>query len=175
MRIFLVQKMHSIKIPQCVFFSCKKCTRLKFAAKVLHFFQIHKKNHRIFYIFSNRVENIVIKARFGNHGIVESRWEWAIRLPCNGRKRNASLTTHALDKEDPDRIRSKGQTFEPEYNFLAARARLLQEIDEGGMSKCYLDAIDKTMPIANRRNAKKNTTRGIGYTRIETERAGRHL
>ena len=75
MCIFLVQKMHSIKIPQCVFFSCKKCTRLKFAAKVLHFFQIHKKNHKIFYIFSNRVENIVIKARFGNHGIVESRRE----------------------------------------------------------------------------------------------------
>jgi len=32
-----------------------------------------------------------------------------------------------------------------------------------------------SMPIANRRNAKKNTTRRIGYTRIETERAGRHL
>ena len=59
MCIFLVQKIHSIKIPQCVFFSCKKCTRLKFAAKVLHFFQIHKKNHKIFYIFSNRVENLV--------------------------------------------------------------------------------------------------------------------
>ena len=57
MRIFLVQK----------------CTRLKFAAKELHFFQIHKKNHNYFYIFSNRVENLVIKARFGNHGIVESR------------------------------------------------------------------------------------------------------
>ena len=29
-----------------------------------------------------------------------------------------------------------------------------------------------SMPIANRRNTKKNTTRGIDYTRIETERAG---
>ena len=32
-----------------------------------------------------------------------------------------------------------------------------------------------SMPIANRRNAKKNTIRGIDYTHIETERAGRHL
>ena len=31
------------------------------------------------------------------------------------------------------------------------------------------------MPIANRRNTKKNTTRGIGYPRIETERAGRYF
>ena len=32
-----------------------------------------------------------------------------------------------------------------------------------------------SMPIANRRNTKKNTTRGIGYPRIETERAGRYF
>ena len=32
-----------------------------------------------------------------------------------------------------------------------------------------------SMPIANLRNTKKNTTRGIGYTRIETERAGRYF
>lgn len=34
----------------------------------------------------------------------------------NEEERNASLTTRALDKEDPDKIRGKGQTFEPEYN-----------------------------------------------------------
>lgn len=32
-----------------------------------------------------------------------------------------------------------------------------------------------SMPIANRRNTKKNTTRGIGYPRIETSRAGRYF
>ena len=32
-----------------------------------------------------------------------------------------------------------------------------------------------SMPIANRRNTKKNTTRRMGYIRIETSRAGRHL
>lgn len=37
--------------------------------------------------------------------------ERAIRLLSNGRKRNASLTTRAFDKEAPDIIRSKGQTF----------------------------------------------------------------
>ena len=31
-------------------------------------------------------------------------------------------------------------------------------IDGGGMSKYYLDAMDKTMPIVNRRNAKKKET-----------------
>lgn len=32
-----------------------------------------------------------------------------------------------------------------------------------------------SMPIVNRRNTKKNTTRGIDYPRIETERTGRYL
>ena len=32
-------------------------------------------------------------------------------MPYNGRKRNASRTTRAHDKEMPDKIRSKGQTF----------------------------------------------------------------
>ncbi len=32
-------------------------------------------------------------------------------------------------------------------------------MNEGGMSKCYLDAMDKTMPINNRRNTKKIETR----------------
>ncbi len=36
-------------------------------------------------------------------------------------------------------------------------------MNEGGMSKYYLDAIDKTMPIDNRRNTKKRRS----YSRNE--------
>lgn len=32
-------------------------------------------------------------------------------IPRKRRKRNASLTTRALDKEDPDEIRGNGHTF----------------------------------------------------------------
>jgi hypothetical protein len=32
-------------------------------------------------------------------------------IPRKRRKKNASLTTRALDKEDPDKIRGNGHTF----------------------------------------------------------------
>ena len=32
------------------------------------------------------------------------------------------------------------------------------EMNKGGMSELHSDGMDKTMPIDNRRNAKKNTT-----------------
>ena len=48
--------MPSIKIRQYSFFLGIVCLRLKFAAKVLYFFQIHKKNHEKLLLFSNTTE-----------------------------------------------------------------------------------------------------------------------
>ena len=48
--------MPSIKIQQYSFFLGIVCLRLKFAAKVLHFFQIHKKNYEKLLLFSNTTE-----------------------------------------------------------------------------------------------------------------------
>ena len=68
-------------------------------------------------------------------------------MPCNERKKAR------------DTIPNNEQRFEPECNFLATRARFILEIDEGGMSEYDSDAMDKTMPIDNQRNAKKTETR----------------
>ena len=61
--------MPSIKIQQYSFFLGIVCLRLKFAAKVLHFFQIHKKNYGKFLLFSNTTEkqNNCQISIFGNY------------------------------------------------------------------------------------------------------------
>ncbi len=54
--------------------------------------------------------------------------------------------------------------FCPEYNFLATRTRLLQEINEGGLPcRCKLGRA--FAPCRGR-----NPTRRMGYTRIEPSR-----
>jgi len=64
-------------------------------------------------------------------GITESWYrgipagERAIRLPYNGRKRNVSLTTRALNKGDPDDIRNKGQTLYEGCIFFYVMCRLI--------------------------------------------------
>ena len=55
-----------------------------------------------------------------------------------------------------DDIQLNKQCFEPEYNFLATRARFLLETNEGGTSEYDSDAMNKAMPIDNRRNTKKS-------------------
>ena len=61
--------MPSIKIQQYSFFLGIVCLRLKFAAKVLYFFQIHKKNYEKLLLFSNTTEKNRIIAKFLYLGI----------------------------------------------------------------------------------------------------------